>query len=243
MIIKVLGSAAGGGFPQWNCNCRNCAAVRAGTPGFRARTQSSLAVSRDGVNWVLLNASPDLRQQINDTPAAARRPQARPAPQPHQGGGADQRRRRPHHRPHQPARGAALLDLRLRPGARHPARQLRVPGAGRAAGAAHRDRRSTSPSSWRAPASTSGSPSRPSPCPARSRSTSRTQSSGRLRQPAKATPSASRLLIRPRRSPSFTFPAAPTVDEKLGARLKGASIVFFDGTLFTDDEMMRAGPA
>src|SRR5262245_39089215 len=68
MLIKVLGSAAGGGFPQWNCNCRNCAAVRAGTPGFRARMQSSLAVSRDGANWALLNASPDLRQQINDTP-------------------------------------------------------------------------------------------------------------------------------------------------------------------------------
>jgi pyrroloquinoline quinone biosynthesis protein B len=66
MHIKVLGSAAGGGFPQWNCNCRNCAAVRAGTPGYRARTQSSLAVSRDGINWALLNASPDLRQQIND---------------------------------------------------------------------------------------------------------------------------------------------------------------------------------
>lgn len=68
MFIKVLGSAAGGGFPQWNCNCRNCVSVRTGTPGFRARTQSSLAVSRDGVNWALLNASPDLRQQINDTP-------------------------------------------------------------------------------------------------------------------------------------------------------------------------------
>jgi pyrroloquinoline quinone biosynthesis protein B len=66
MRIKVLGSAAGGGFPQWNCNCRNCASVRAGTPGFRARTQSSLAVSRDGISWALLNASPDLRQQIND---------------------------------------------------------------------------------------------------------------------------------------------------------------------------------
>ena len=68
MIIKVLGSAAGGGFPQWNCNCRNCVAVRSGTPGFKARTQSSLAVSRDGDSWVLLNASPDLRQQLNQTP-------------------------------------------------------------------------------------------------------------------------------------------------------------------------------
>ncbi|MFN3624438.1 MAG: pyrroloquinoline quinone biosynthesis protein PqqB [Hyphomicrobium sp.] len=69
MYIKILGSAAGGGFPQWNCNCRNCVSVRAGTPGFKSRTQSSLAVSRDGVNWALLNASPDLRKQINDTPA------------------------------------------------------------------------------------------------------------------------------------------------------------------------------
>lgn len=67
-MIRVLGSAAGGGFPQWNCNCRNCADVRAGKPGFKARTQSSLAVSDDGVSWVLLNASPDLRQQINETP-------------------------------------------------------------------------------------------------------------------------------------------------------------------------------
>lgn len=69
MIIKVLGSGAGGGFPQWNCNCHSCVAVRTGTPGFKARTQSSLSVSRDGVSWVLLNASPDLRQQIAQTPA------------------------------------------------------------------------------------------------------------------------------------------------------------------------------
>jgi len=69
MIIKVLGSAAGGGFPQWNCNCHNCVAVRSGAPGFKVRTQSSLAVSRDGGSWVLLNASPDLRQQLERTPA------------------------------------------------------------------------------------------------------------------------------------------------------------------------------
>ena len=73
MIIKVLGSAAGGGFPQWNCNCRNCAEARKGTPGFTPRTQSSLAVSAGGENWALLNASPDLRQQINDTPALGAR--------------------------------------------------------------------------------------------------------------------------------------------------------------------------
>ena len=69
MIIKILGSAAGGGFPQWNCNCRNCADVRRGIDGLEPRTQSSLAVSLDGRNWTLINASPDLRQQIAATPA------------------------------------------------------------------------------------------------------------------------------------------------------------------------------
>lgn len=68
MIIKILGSGAGGGFPQWNCNGPHSAAVRAGRPGYRPRTQSSLAISADGRNWVLLNASPDLRQQIADNP-------------------------------------------------------------------------------------------------------------------------------------------------------------------------------
>jgi pyrroloquinoline quinone biosynthesis protein B len=68
MIIKVLGSAAGGGFPQWNCNGHHSARARAGEAGYRPRLQSSLAVSADGANWVLLNASPDIRQQINETP-------------------------------------------------------------------------------------------------------------------------------------------------------------------------------
>lgn len=69
MKIRVLGAAAGGGFPQWNCNGRGSASVRAKKPGFSPRTQSSLAVSADGKRWVLLNASPDLRQQISDCPA------------------------------------------------------------------------------------------------------------------------------------------------------------------------------
>jgi pyrroloquinoline quinone biosynthesis protein B len=74
MIIRILGAAAGGGFPQWNCSCRNCADARAGKPGFKARTQCSLAVSANGTDWVLLNASPDLRQQINATPELGARP-------------------------------------------------------------------------------------------------------------------------------------------------------------------------
>src|SRR5581483_5414016 len=68
MLIKVLGSAAGGGFPQWNCNGRNSADVRKRMPGLKPRTQASVAVSADGRQWVLLNAAPDLRQQIIDTP-------------------------------------------------------------------------------------------------------------------------------------------------------------------------------
>ncbi len=74
MLIKVLGSAAGGGLPQINCNCPNCAGVRAGAPGLSPRTQSSVAVSGDGRSWVLLNASPDLRQQIAATPQLAPHP-------------------------------------------------------------------------------------------------------------------------------------------------------------------------
>ena len=68
MDVLVLGSAAGGGSPQWNCACDVCEAVRAGAPGTQPRTQASVAVSADGERWVLLNASPDLRQQLNDQP-------------------------------------------------------------------------------------------------------------------------------------------------------------------------------
>ncbi|WP_321784096.1 pyrroloquinoline quinone biosynthesis protein PqqB [Paraburkholderia sp. J94] len=64
MHIQILGSAAGGGFPQWNCNCANCAGFRSGRIRAQARTQSSIAVSDDGVSWVLCNASPDIRAQL-----------------------------------------------------------------------------------------------------------------------------------------------------------------------------------
>ena len=66
--VIVLGAAAGGGFPQWNCNLENSRRARSGDPAARPRTQSSLAVSADGERWFLFNASPDLRQQINSTP-------------------------------------------------------------------------------------------------------------------------------------------------------------------------------
>ncbi len=68
MKIKVLGSAAGGGFPQWNCNCRNCYGVRSGRIRATPRTQSSIAVSPDGEQWLLFNASPDIRAQLEACP-------------------------------------------------------------------------------------------------------------------------------------------------------------------------------
>ena len=69
MKIRVLGSAAGGGFPQWNCNCRNCAGIRAGTLRGIRRTQSSIAVTGSaGVESVLVNASPDILTQLQAAP-------------------------------------------------------------------------------------------------------------------------------------------------------------------------------
>lgn len=68
MLIRVLGSAAGGGFPQWNCGCLNCHGIRAGAIRALPRTQESVAVSADGRAWFLLNASPEIRQQIEAFP-------------------------------------------------------------------------------------------------------------------------------------------------------------------------------
>ncbi len=68
MRIRVLGSAAGGGFPQWNCGCPNCRQARQGASAIQPRTQESVAVSADGEHWYLLNASPEIRQQIESFP-------------------------------------------------------------------------------------------------------------------------------------------------------------------------------
>ncbi|HXA35175.1 MAG TPA: pyrroloquinoline quinone biosynthesis protein PqqB [Steroidobacteraceae bacterium] len=67
MKIRVLGSAAGGGFPQWNCNCPNCKGYRSGTLQTRARTQSSIVVATEA-SWVLVNASPDVLAQLRANP-------------------------------------------------------------------------------------------------------------------------------------------------------------------------------
>jgi pyrroloquinoline quinone biosynthesis protein B len=68
MLVKILGSAAGGGFPQWNCACPNCRGLRAGTLAGKTRTQTQVAITEDRESWFLLGASPDLRAQIEATP-------------------------------------------------------------------------------------------------------------------------------------------------------------------------------
>ena len=68
MYVEILGSAAGGGFPQWNCNCRNCRSSRAGALSLKPRLQTQVAIGQNRNCWFLLNASPDLRTQIERTP-------------------------------------------------------------------------------------------------------------------------------------------------------------------------------
>ena len=80
MHVKILGSAAGGAFPQWNCACANCRAVRAGTFNGKPRMQTQVALTEDGRSWFLLGASPDLRAQIEAAPELHPREGVRQSP-------------------------------------------------------------------------------------------------------------------------------------------------------------------
>src|SRR5215207_7192609 len=80
LTAVVLGAAAGGGFPQWNCRCDVCRLAWSGDARVRPRTQASLAISADGLQWALLNASPALRSQIQATPAMHPRDGTRHSP-------------------------------------------------------------------------------------------------------------------------------------------------------------------
>jgi pyrroloquinoline quinone biosynthesis protein B len=80
LTARVLGSAAGGGFPQWNCRCPTCRLAWAGDARVQPRTQASLAVTADGENWLLINASPDLPQQIRQSQALHPRNRMRGSP-------------------------------------------------------------------------------------------------------------------------------------------------------------------
>src|ERR1700730_15177966 len=80
LTARVLGSAAGGGFPQWNCRCPTCRLAWAGDARVQPRSQASLAVTADGENWLLINASPDLREQLRQSRALHPRTGTRGSP-------------------------------------------------------------------------------------------------------------------------------------------------------------------
>jgi pyrroloquinoline quinone biosynthesis protein B len=80
MHVRILGSAAGGGFPQWNCACPNCRLLRSGYFPGKPRSQAQVAISADGMAWFLLGASPDLRTQIESCPELHPRDGVRSSP-------------------------------------------------------------------------------------------------------------------------------------------------------------------
>ena len=240
MVIKVLGSAAGGGFPQWNCNGRNSADVRQGKAGLAPRSQASVAVSADGRQWVLLNAAPDLRQQINDTPELYPDPNEGPRNSPIKAvvltnGDVDAIAGLLCLREGQPFTiyGTArvldvlasnsvfdVLDARLvKRVVMAYGRPFAVEGPCGSGGHDHR----ALPGAGQDPALSRG---REGGC---GFGTQEGDTTG-----LKITDTASGSYF-------FYIPGCAKLDDALRARLKGAPLLFFDGTLYTNDEMIAQG--
>ena len=218
----VLGAAAGGGFPQWNCRCPVCRLAWAGDARVRPRTQASLAVSADGEDWVLINASPDLRGAASARDgAASAHGHAR---QPDQGGGAHRRRDRPDRRPAQPARAPAVLALRHRRDARRARRQPDVRRAGARIGDAPRGRPPAKPLDAAGRA-----------CGRAVHGAGQGAALSRRREPRDRERDAIECRGRDcrRRSARIAYvPGAAAVTPAMRERLARADVVLFDGTLF-----------
>jgi pyrroloquinoline quinone biosynthesis protein B len=240
MLIRVLGSAAGGGFPQWNCNCRNCADVRAGKPGFKARTQTSLAVSANGSDWVLLNAAPDLRQQINDTPDLGARANGKLRNSPIKavvitGGDVDF--------------VAGLLNLReLEPFVVYASDRVLATLAENSVFNVLDDRvvdRRQLPLGGTLDVEGPGGPTGLAiecfDVPGKVALYLEDAAGG----PGLGTHKGDTIGLKVTEKASGRFfyyiPGCAKVDDELAARIKSAPLVFFDGTLFTDDEMLKQG--
>lgn len=242
MRVKIIGSAAGGGFPQWDGNDRLNVEARKGIDGVRPRTQSSLAVTENGLDWVLINASPDIRQQIAETPELHPRPGAAKRSTPiravvltsaevdHVAGLLSLREREPFAL-YATARVLDVLEANpifsvLDP-ALVPRRALPLPGsldildaAGRPTGV-HIE---TFPIPGKAALYLENDPSDAADL---------TGSGGET--------IAVRLVDARSGKSVFYVPACARIDRALQAKLAGASCVLFDGTLYTDDEMIRTG--
>lgn len=227
LTALVLGSAAGGAFPQWNCRCPVCALAWAGDPRVRPRTQCSLAVSSGDGRWILLNASPDLPAQIRATPALHPRGELRGSPISAvvlTGAEIDQI--------------AGLLSLR-----ESSAFTLYATPASHAAVASNAMFGAMTMMTKRAvnPGDTFTLDG--------GITASLFMVPGKVplyledAEPDIAAESASNVGIELQHGGTrlFFIPGAAAITPSLRARLDGANVVLFDGTLFTDDEMIRTG--
>jgi pyrroloquinoline quinone biosynthesis protein B len=216
----VLGSAAGGGFPQWNCGCRLCSLARAGDARAKPRTQVSVALSQDGKQWLLVGASPDLRQQILENKAMA-----------------------PLGARHSPIAGvdgiAGLLVLREQQPFRifAPDSTLRIM-------AENRIFDSLDPSVVERVAIAAGRPvdtgfglaltllEMPGKIPLYHEDRGSAVAEAAVTYAARVEGGGRTAIV---------APACAEVNDAVLEKLAGADVLFFDGTLFTDDEMIRAG--
>lgn len=237
MRLIVLGAAAGGGFPQWNCNCATCRQAWAGVAP--AQTQASLAVSADGERWVLLNASPDLRAQVLATPSLQPRRPGRDSPIAGvvlTNGDVDAI--------------AGLLTLRESwPLALYATpRVLEVLAANSIFNVLAADpvaRRPMALGQATALAARDGSPLGLSveAFSVPGKVALYLEGAGIERQLAQRSEDTIGLAISETATGKrfYYIPGCAALDEELAARLRGASLLFFDGTLWRDDEMIRAG--
>jgi pyrroloquinoline quinone biosynthesis protein B len=235
MRIVVLGAAAGGGVPQWNCNCKVCNAARSGHPELCA-TQASLAVSADDRHWFLINASPDLRQQIV----------ANPQLHPEAG-----------HLRHSPIAGVILTNgevdavaglLSLREGwpftiYGHP-RVLATLAANSIFNVLDDKRVPRVPIAFDVPFTPSlpdGSPSKLEITPFAVAGKKAWYLEGEVGNDGEGDTLGLRIADAASGQCFYVVTACAGIDDDLKARLRGAPLVFFDGTLWRDGELIEAG--
>ena len=236
MRVVVLGAAAGGGFPQWNSNAPGCRRARQGDPAAKPRTQASLAVSADGRSWFLLNASPDLRSQIESTALLQPREGLRSSPIAGvvlTGGDVDAI--------------AGLLTLRERQPLTVYAtpKVLGVLDANPIFEVLARDVVKREALPLDRPASLALPDGEPSglaldafPVPGKVPLYLEQQGAA---PPIVEGEETVGLAVSQGDRRLFFIPGCAAMTERLRARLRGAELAFFDGTLWDDDEMIRAG--
>ncbi len=237
MRLIVLGAAAGGGFPQWNCNCETCRRAWAGAAP--AQTQASLAVSADGERWVLLNASPDLRAQVLATPALQPRRPGRDSPIAGvvlTNGDVDAL--------------AGLLTLRESwPLALYATpRVLEVLADNSIFNVLAGETVARRPLALDRPAVLTARDESPlglsvEPFSVPGKVALYLEHAGIERELARRSEDTIGLMVaEPASGKRFYYvPGCAALDDELAARLRGAPLLFFDGTLWRDDEMIRAG--